>query len=325
MEKNVAGKWIVFAYGLPNHASPGVAIAGDAANITANIRIDGGAANAVDDVNPTELEDGYYIFDITAVESNGENLLLTPQSATANVQVIAVPGAVWTRPANFSTLGIEADGDITQVVLTDTTTTNTDMVAEAPTVVAVADQVWDEALSGHNTGGTTGKALKQIVESNVSVESTVNDGAATTLSFITALTEATDNHYIDVSLVFIDGALAGQSRPVLSYNGTTKTITFEEALTEAPTNGDGFIIKTDHVHPVSQLADGILDEALSGHTTAGTLGKAISDIETDATDILIDTNELQVDSAAGNLGVDVDKINGVTITGDGNTTPFDVV
>ncbi len=116
MEKNVAGKWIVFAYGLPNHATlAGMPVTGDAANITANVRIDGAAANATDDVNPTELEDGYYVFDITAAESNGDNILLTPQSSTANVQVIAVPGAVWTRPPNFNDLGIETDGDLTKV------------------------------------------------------------------------------------------------------------------------------------------------------------------------------------------------------------------
>ena len=112
MEINTAGKWVVFAYGLPAHASAGQGITGDAANITANIRIDGGAANAVDDVNPTELEDGYYVFDITAAEANGDLLSLHPASSTANVQVIGVPGAVWTRPANFNALGIASDGDI---------------------------------------------------------------------------------------------------------------------------------------------------------------------------------------------------------------------
>ena len=35
--------------------------------------------------------------------------------------------------------------------------------------------------------------------------------------------------------------------------------------------------------------DKVLDEALSGHTSAGTLGKAVADIETDATAILADT------------------------------------
>lgn len=41
------------------------------------------------------------------------------------------------------------------------------------------------------------------------------------------------------------------------------------------------------------IADAVLDEALSGHVTAGSLGKAVADIETDATAILADTNELQ--------------------------------
>lgn len=97
MQKNLAGqRWVVFAFGGAGHASEGQPITGDAANITANLRIDGAAANATDDVNPTELEDGYYVFDITAVESNGDNILLSPQSSTANVEVIAVPGALWT-------------------------------------------------------------------------------------------------------------------------------------------------------------------------------------------------------------------------------------
>jgi len=101
MEKNVAGKWVVYAFGSAGHASPGDPITGDAANITANIRIDGAAANAVDDTNPAELEDGYYIFDITAVESNGDNLVICPASVTANVTVVGVPGATWTRPKTF--------------------------------------------------------------------------------------------------------------------------------------------------------------------------------------------------------------------------------
>lgn len=47
------------------------------------------------------------------------------------------------------------------------------------------------------------------------------------------------------------------------------------------------------------IADAVLDEALSGHTTAGTLGKAVADIETDAMAILADTNELQTDDVPG--------------------------
>lgn len=146
-------------------------------------------------------------------------------------------------------------------ILDDTGTTGVLLSTSATSVQLVGD-VWDELLSGHNVGGSTGKALRQIKEGTVSAESTVNDLGATTMSFITNLTSAVDDYYKDISLVFIDGALVGQSRPILSYDGTTKEITLEEALTSAPADGVGFIIKTDHVHPISQIQSAILSDAI---------------------------------------------------------------
>lgn len=123
LQKNTAGKWVVFAFDITDNTAK----TGDAAQITANVRIDGGAANAVDDTNPTELEDGYYIFDITAAECNGDQVLITPASSTGSIQVIGVPGSIWTSAPNYNLMGIESDGDITKVNLCATTTTNTDM------------------------------------------------------------------------------------------------------------------------------------------------------------------------------------------------------
>jgi hypothetical protein len=112
MEKNVTGqKWYVRAYDRTNLAPK----LGDAANITANLRIDGAAANAVDDVNPTELEDGYYVFDITQAESNGDYILICPSSTTVNINVEGVPKSFTTTPPNFNKLGIESDGDLSKV------------------------------------------------------------------------------------------------------------------------------------------------------------------------------------------------------------------
>jgi hypothetical protein len=153
-------------------------------------------------------------------------------------------GAVTVR-GNFTTSGI------TNLTLSDDARFDS---------VQLVDDIYDEAESGHNIGGSFGKGFRQTKEGTISAESTVNDAGASTTVFITALTEDTDNHYIDVSVVFIDGALKGQSRPVLSYNGTTKAITLDEALTEAPGDGDGFIIKTDHVHPVTQIQAGLATE-----------------------------------------------------------------
>jgi hypothetical protein len=130
--------------------------------------------------------------------------------------------------------------------------------------------------SVHNDANSAGKRLRQA-SALLAAESTVNDASATTTSFVTALTEATDDHYNNCTLTFLDGALAGQSRVIADYNGTTKAVTFDEAMTEAPANGAEFQIAADHVHPVGEIADAVLDEAMSGHTTAGSLGLFLND------------------------------------------------
>jgi hypothetical protein len=101
MQKNVASqKWTVFAFDRTDNSPQ----TGDAANITANIKIDGGAAGATNDTNPTELEDGYYEFDLTQAETNGNLLQLFPASGTADIQVIGVPGAIYTRQPVIASL-----------------------------------------------------------------------------------------------------------------------------------------------------------------------------------------------------------------------------
>ena len=96
MLKNTANqKWIVFAF----DATTGLAQTGDAAQITANLRKDYGDAAAITDTNPTELEDGFYAFDLSQAETNADHLLLCPQSSTSNIVVIACPAVIFTEPA----------------------------------------------------------------------------------------------------------------------------------------------------------------------------------------------------------------------------------
>lgn len=125
---------------------------------------------------------------------------------------------------------------------------------------------------------------------------------------------------------------------------------------------------------VAVIADGVCDEALSGHTTAGTLGKAISDTLEDTgttlpatlstiagyidnevaaikavtdnlpdsgaltslataadlatVDTVVDAIKVKTDSLTftktGEVDANLQSVNGVGITGDGSTTPFDV-
>lgn len=127
MQRNVSGqKWAVFAFDRTDNTPK----TGDAANITANLRIDGGAANAVDDTNPTETEGGFYEFDITQAESNGDKIVIVPSSVTSNIQVVGAPTTIYTTPPNFPELGIESDGDVTKANLVDTLSGHTAQTAD---------------------------------------------------------------------------------------------------------------------------------------------------------------------------------------------------
>jgi hypothetical protein len=159
-------------------------------------------------------------------------------------------------------------GAVVNVDTVDVTTTNSDMrgtdgayTGTPATAGDVADAVWDEALSGHNIGGSTGKALRQMKEGTITIESAINDTSATALSFVTDLTEATSSYYSNKIMVFISGHLSGQARIITSYNGTTKAITLEEALTSAPADGDEFLILATHENSVGEIQAGLATSA----------------------------------------------------------------
>jgi hypothetical protein len=107
MFKNVSGQKIrVFAFDKTDASAK----TGDAANITGKVAIDHGTATAITDTNPTEVEDGYYLFDLTQAETNGDVLDFYPQSSTADIAVIGVPGTVYTIPQYFPDVTISSGG-----------------------------------------------------------------------------------------------------------------------------------------------------------------------------------------------------------------------
>lgn len=169
MQKNIAGqKWIVFAFNLTNNTP----VTGNALNITANLRIDGGAVNAVDDVNPTELEDGFYVFDLTQVETNGDMILISPASITADVQVIGVPAVVYTTAPNLNKLSIESDGDLTKVNLCDV---NTDMRGTDNAALATGVQLSTQGKADVNN------EVKDVLNIDANVELASIPNTATTM------------------------------------------------------------------------------------------------------------------------------------------------
>jgi len=84
--------------------------------------------------------------------------------------------------------------------------------------------------------------LDKIISNLIIAEKAVNDLSASSTAFITTLASAVDDFYNDGVLVFTSGANAGQVRRITNYDGATKTITVDPALSVAPGNGDTFTI-----------------------------------------------------------------------------------
>lgn len=106
-------------------------------------------------------------------------------------------------------------------------------------VIAGSDKLEVDAVE---ISGDSGAADKLEATLDATESGSVSDSIATAASFVTDLTEATNDHYAGGYLVFYSGVLAKQARRIFSYNGATKAVTLESAFTEAPGDGDAFLI-----------------------------------------------------------------------------------
>lgn len=120
MFKNTAGqKWRVFAF----HKVTNNPVEGHAASITATIEKDYGAPAALADTNPDEAPGGggYYYFDLTQSETDGDFLALTGASSDSLVQIVPDPPSVFTNPTavrngnNPLAVSITRDSDLAGV------------------------------------------------------------------------------------------------------------------------------------------------------------------------------------------------------------------
>jgi hypothetical protein len=91
--------------------------------------------------------------------------------------------------------------------------------------------------------GNAAAAAKLLAFTLAMTTGTVSDAGATNTDFDTDLTEATNDHYNGKLITFTDGVLLGQSAQIADYVGATKNIDVTgDTFTEAPGNGDAFII-----------------------------------------------------------------------------------
>ena len=344
--KNVASQKIhVYAY----DSTTGAAKTGDAANITGYVSLDG-TANAIDDTNPAEVDStnmpGLYVFDLTQAETNCNAFALVAKSSTANIRIEPIigftTGAAITQTGDaFARLGAPAGASVsadvaavkaeTASILEDTGTTLDTLIRDIPTnaefeartlpaadYVVVTDTLArvtlvDTCTTNTDMRGTNSAALASVcTEGRLAELDALNlpaDVAAVKIDSA-AIKAKTDNlpaspaneatlttiaGYLDTEIAAIladtnelqtDWANGGRLDLILdsAIAPTASAVAdavWDEALSGHSGAGSaGLALSTASSGGVdpSVLADAIWDEALSGHSTAGTAGKKLTDL-----------------------------------------------
>jgi len=102
----------------------------------------------------------------------------------------------------------------------------------------------DTALYAAVANASLMRYVKALITAGIAVPGAVSDAGPAIADFDTDLTEATDDHYNGMLLMFISGANAGQAHAINDYAGGAKNVAFsaEDIWTDVPANGDDFVI-----------------------------------------------------------------------------------
>lgn len=156
--------------------------------------------------------------------------------------------ASYSAPPSAASIRSEVDANSTQLAAIKTKTDNlptdpaddSDIDTQLATIAGYLDTEV-AAIKTVTDALTSAAAAKLALSAGTMVTGNAITGTLSTTAFTTDLTEATDDHYNGRIVIFTSGVLSGQATDITDYDGATKTITVTD-MTEAPSNGDDFII-----------------------------------------------------------------------------------
>lgn len=196
---------------------------------------------------------------------------------------------------------------------------------DAATVASIADGVWDEARAGHVTAGSFGERVNSNV-TQISGDTTAADNAESffdgtgyagtnnVIPTVTTATNVTNQVSADVTAISGDATAADNLEAALDGTGG---VTISGDLAGSVTNVTGGI----------NTAAGTIT-TLDGLDTAQDTQHSTTQSNIATVDTVVDAIQAKTDSLtftqAGHVDANVQRINDVTITGDGSATPFDV-
>ena len=122
---------------------------------------------------------GYIDTEVSAIKAKTDNLPSDPADQSAVEAAITAATSPLATQASVNTIDDFLDTEIAAIKtktdqLTFTTANKVDSTAvlDSAAILAVADQVWDEAMSGHTTAGTYGGRIVRATNSNTEVQIT---------------------------------------------------------------------------------------------------------------------------------------------------------
>jgi hypothetical protein len=185
---------------------------------------------------------------------------------------------------------------------------------------AVADQVWDEAISGHAVAGSTGQALDDVLDDTAAIQPNIDAAISTRATQAQILSDATPFQGANVAAILTDTA-AMQPTVATNLNATiTSRAVAGDAMDLVAGAVDAAAVATDAIDAdalaadaaseiatavgaptAAAVADAVWDEATAGHVAAGSTAVAL-------TDVLADTAAMQP-TIATNLNATISSVN----------------
>jgi hypothetical protein len=187
--------------------------------------------------------------------------------------------------------------------------------------------VWDEARADHTTSTTFGGAFSELILQS----GTAQAGGGSSITLATSAPTTTDLYKYQLITIF-GGTGAGQTRQCTAYN-SSRVATVSIAWTVTPDNTSVYAVHGLGLDAatVAQIADGVWDEARSGHVTAGTFGEYVLADALRISGSATAADNLESYTTGGSrMPVDVTAISGDTTSADNlesytdGTTPMPV-
>lgn len=262
------------------------------------------------------------------VIDNNVDLILVDTGTTLDAKLNTIDGIVddilvdtsTTLPAQISGLNNLSAAQVAAELATYDAPTKAELDAglaalNDPTAAAIADAVLDEALAGHTTAGTVGKALTDILEdTGTSIPSTLS----------TLATQAQVNGLNDLASADVAAAVWNALKTSHTTASTFGKILQDLETAIATVDGivDSILVDTDTTIPglinglndptAAAIADAVWDEPTAGHVTAGTAGAKLTAAEAD-TDSIKATVDTYLDATVSSRSTFDHTANQVTV------------